>query len=92
MCVGSPEGKGGEHDSSFLQLLFCSPSLETASRMTKCDLRGGAHLLFGLLAIWLARNSAQLILLLYTTLTICTHEKKVSDPKYFDLIVIEYLL
>ena len=92
MCVGSPEGKGGEHDSSFLQLLLCSLSLETASMMTKCDLRGGAHLLFGLLAIWLARNSAQLILLLYTTLTICTHEKKVSDPKYFDIIVIKYLL
>ena len=34
---------------------------------------------------YLARNSAKLILLLYTTLTICTHEKKVSDPKYFDI-------
>ena len=37
---------------SFLQLLVCSPSLEAASMMTKCDLRSGAHLLFGLLAIW----------------------------------------
>ena len=37
---------------------------------------------------YLARNSAKLILLLYTTLTICTHEKKVSDPKYFDINVI----
>ena len=41
---------------------------------------------------YLARNSAQLILLLYKPLTICTHEKKVSDPKYFDIIVIKYLL
>ena len=92
MSVGSPEGKGGEHDSSFFLAAFSLFS-ELRSCLDDDEMRSAgwcAPLIW--VAGYLARNSAKLILLLYTTLTICTHEKKVSDPKYFDIIVIKYLL
>ena len=52
---------------SFSVLLVSSPSNKVVPRMTKCDLEG--ELRGSYLGCWLARNSTQVILPLYTTLT-----------------------
>ena len=61
-----PEDDGGEHSYFFSLLVVCSPSSRVARRLTKCDLCGAALIW---VAGWLARNSAQVILPLYTALT-----------------------